>query len=53
MALQGDLSSFAISDVLHLLANATKSGGLEVSSPPVSGEVWLHSGQITGGMVSP
>jgi len=52
VALQGDLSSFAISDVLHLLANATKSGCLEVSSPPVSGEVWLHSGQITGGMVS-
>ena len=52
MALQGDLSSFTLPDVLRLLAGTGKSGSLEVSSPPASGEVWLHEGGVVGGTVS-
>src|SRR3954466_6067627 len=52
VALQGDLSSFTLPDVLRLLAGTGKSGSLEVSSPPATGEVWLREGGVVGGMVS-
>lgn len=46
MALQGDLKSFALPDVLRLLAGAAKSGHLEVAGPTGSGEVVLCMGTI-------
>ncbi|MEZ5180775.1 MAG: DUF4388 domain-containing protein [Acidimicrobiales bacterium] len=52
MALQGDLKSFALPDVLRLLAGTGKSGVLEVAGPGVSGELALHEGSIVRGGVS-
>ena len=52
MALQGDLSSFALPDVLRLLASTGKSGCLEVSTSPGTGEIWMYEGRIVGGAVS-
>lgn len=46
MALQGDLKSFALPDVLRLLAGTGKSGVLEVASIAASGEVHLRQGSI-------
>lgn len=51
MALQGDLSSFALADVLRLLAGTAKTGALEVSSTSGSGEVWMREGSVVGGAV--
>lgn len=51
MALQGDLSSFALADVLRLLAGTGKTGALEVSSTSGSGEVWMRAGSVIGGAV--
>ncbi len=51
MALQGDLSSFALADVLRLLAGTAKTGALEVSSTSGDGEVWLRDGSVVGGSV--
>jgi hypothetical protein len=51
VALQGDLSSFALPDVLRLLAGTGKSGRLEVSGPSGWGEVVLSDGTITSGAV--
>lgn len=51
MALQGDLSSFALADVLRLLAGTAKTGALEVSSTSGDGEVWLRDGSVVGGAV--
>ncbi|NLD77848.1 MAG: DUF4388 domain-containing protein [Acidimicrobiales bacterium] len=52
MALQGDLQSFALPDVLRLLAGTSKSGRLGVSGVDRTGDVWLRDGQIVGGAVS-
>jgi hypothetical protein len=52
VALQGDLMSFALPDVLRLLAGTGKSGCLEVTGPSRSGEVWLGEGAIVAGVVS-
>ncbi|MGI8756794.1 MAG: DUF4388 domain-containing protein [Acidimicrobiales bacterium] len=52
MALQGDLSSFALPDVLDLLAGAAKSGRLAVTSAAAESEVWFCDGGLTGGTVS-
>lgn len=46
MALQGDLKSFALPDVLRLLAGAAKSGHLEVVGETGTGEVTLCLGTI-------
>ncbi|MGN6695704.1 MAG: DUF4388 domain-containing protein [Aquihabitans sp.] len=46
MALQGDLKSFALPDVLRLLAGAAKSGHLEVVGATGNGEVVLCLGTI-------
>lgn len=46
MALQGDLKSFALPDVLRLLAGASKSGHLEVAGSAGTGEVVLCLGTI-------
>lgn len=52
MALQGDLASFALPDVLRLLAGTAKSGRLAVTGSPHVGEVWLREGRIAGGTVT-
>ncbi len=52
MALQGDLSSFALPDVLRLLAGTAKTGRLVVSGPASDGEVWLLDGDLVGGSVA-
>lgn len=52
MALQGDLSSFALPDVLRLLAGTAKTGRLGVSASQGSGEVWLCEGDLVGGSVT-
>jgi hypothetical protein len=46
VALQGDLKSFALPDVLRLLAGTGKSGVLEVASTTAAGEVHLRHGLI-------
>lgn len=52
MALQGDLNSFALPDVLRLLAGTSKSGCLDVEGPGVHGEVVLRKGIISSAKVS-
>ena len=52
MALQGDLKSFALPDVLRLLAGTGKSGHLEVSGASGSGAVVLRKGSIASATVS-
>ncbi|MCU1499240.1 MAG: hypothetical protein JWM47_3193 [Acidimicrobiales bacterium] len=52
MALQGDLSSFALPDVLRLLAGTAKTGRLVVESARASGEIWLREGRLVGGSVT-
>lgn len=52
MALQGDLQSFALPDVLRLLAGTSKTGHLGVTGIDRSGDVWLRDGQIVGGSVT-
>ncbi|MBX3313506.1 MAG: DUF4388 domain-containing protein [Actinobacteria bacterium] len=52
MALQGDLASFALPDVLRLLAGTAKSGRLAVTGSPHTGEVWFRDGAIAGGSVT-
>lgn len=52
MALQGDLDSFALPDVLRLLAGTGKTGRLGVTAAPGTGEVWLLDGSLVGGSVS-
>lgn len=52
MALQGDLQSFALTDVLRLLAGTAKSGRLAVTDDDRTGDLWLDGGQIVGGGVS-
>lgn len=52
MALQGDLKSFALPDVLRLLAGTGKSGLLQVAGPSAHGELSLRTGSILHGSVS-
>lgn len=52
MALQGDLDSFALPDVLRLLAGTGKTGRLAVTSGPGQGEIWLRDGDVVGGSVT-
>ena len=52
MALQGDLESFALPDVLRLLAGTAKSGRLVIEGPTASGEIDLRDGQVLGGTTS-
>jgi hypothetical protein len=48
VALQGTLETFALADVLRLLASTKKSGQLRLSGALGSGSVWLDEGQIVG-----
>src|SRR5690349_19268586 len=51
VALQGDLKSFALPDVLRLLAGTGKSGLLQVAGPAVHGQLSLRDGSILDGVV--
>ena len=46
MALSGTLDTFALPDVLRLLATTQKSGRLRVSGTRGSGSVWVSEGEI-------
>jgi hypothetical protein len=48
VALQGTLDTFALADVLRLLASTNKSGRLRVSGDRGTGSVWLDAGQVVG-----
>lgn len=52
MALQGDLNSFALPEVLRLLAGTAKSGRLEVSGGAATGALHLAEGAVTDAQVS-
>lgn len=46
MALSGTLDTFALPDVLRLLASTAKSGRLRVTGDRGSGSVWVDSGEV-------
>ncbi|MEM9466271.1 MAG: DUF4388 domain-containing protein [Actinomycetota bacterium] len=46
MALSGTLDTFALPDVLRLLASTEKSGRLRVSGNRGSGSVWVSDGEV-------
>ena len=48
VALQGTLETFALPDVLRLLASTKKSGELRLSGAQGSGSVWIVDGEIVG-----
>lgn len=48
MALQGTLDTFALPDVLRLLAATKKSGRLRITGPRGAGSVWVAGGAVTG-----
>lgn len=48
MALQGTLDTFALPDVLHLLATTKKTGQLRLEGQRGSGTVHLDGGQVVG-----
>jgi hypothetical protein len=46
VALQGTLDTFALADVLRLLASTKKSGRLRVTGDRGSGSVWVQNGEV-------
>lgn len=52
MALLGDLETFALCDVLRLLAATAKTGCLHVEGDLGQGEVWLRDGALTSARTS-
>ena len=48
MALQGTLETFALPDVLRLLASTHKTGRLRLTGVDGSGSLWLEGGAIVG-----
>jgi len=46
VALSGTLDTFALPDVLRLLASTGQTGRLRVTGPDGSGSVWLRSGDV-------
>jgi hypothetical protein len=52
VALQGTIETFALPDVLRLLASTKKAGCLRLSGTRGHGSVWVTGGQIVGGEVS-
>src|SRR5688500_17360500 len=46
VALQGTLDTFALPDVLRLLAATKKSGRLRLTGPQGSGDVWVTGGGV-------
>ena len=52
MALQGTLETFALPDVLRLLASTHKTGRLRLNGAAGSGALWLDAGAIVAGEAS-
>lgn len=52
MALQGTLDTFALPDVLRLLATTKKTGRLVIQGDGGNGSLWLDDGAVVGGEVS-
>jgi len=52
VALQGTIDSFALADVLRLLANSSKTGRLVVNGERGSVSLWLATGDLVGGQTS-
>ena len=48
MALQGTLDTFALPDVLRLLAATKKTGRLRITGGRGTGSVWATAGEICG-----
>ncbi|MEY2474710.1 MAG: resuscitation-promoting factor RpfA [Actinomycetota bacterium] len=48
MSLRGSLDTFALPDVLALLATTAKSGELHVTGSSGGGRLWVEAGQVTG-----
>ncbi len=46
MSLQGSIETFAIADVLRLLAATSKTGRLHVQGPSRAGTVWVDSARV-------
>ena len=46
MALQGTLDTFALPDVLRLLASTRKTGRLRITADRGSGSIWLDGGSV-------
>ena len=46
MSLQGTIETFAVADVLRLLAATAKSGRLQIQGPTRTGTVWVDGGRI-------
>ncbi|MDQ1394776.1 MAG: resuscitation-promoting factor RpfA [Acidimicrobiaceae bacterium] len=51
MSLHGSLQTFALPDVLVLLASTKKSGELRVTGPRLDGRVWVEEGQLVASAV--
>lgn len=49
MALHGSLDTFALADVLALLATTGKKGELRVDGGDKSGRLWVDGGKVVGG----
>ncbi|HEX7132255.1 MAG TPA: DUF4388 domain-containing protein, partial [Iamia sp.] len=49
MALQGTLDTFALADLVRLLATTSKTGELAIDSDRGSGRLWFSDGQLVGG----
>ena len=52
MALQGTLETFALPDVLRLLASTKKTGAYRLDGDRGSGCLWLREGQVVGGEIT-
>lgn len=52
MALQGTIDSFALADVMRLLAGSRKTGRLVVNGERGSSSLWLSNGELVGGSTS-
>ena len=52
MALSGTLDTFALPDVLRLLASTEKSGRLRISGTRGSGSVWVDGGDVVASELS-
>ena len=52
MALQGTLETFALPDVLRLLASTKKTGAYRLDGDRGAGCLWLKEGQVVGGEIT-
>ncbi len=52
VALQGTIETFALPDVMQLLASTRKTGLLRLEGSRGTGSIWVDSGEIVGGAVS-